>query len=388
MTQHRAWTEVNLDHLLHNVQVIHSLIPSKTKIMAVVKADAYGHGIEQVTQSLYQAGVTSFAVATLEEAIEVRGLLASVEILILGKTSVQEVHQLAKHRLIQTVFSVEYTQALALVAKASGVEAQVHIKVDTGMNRLGFAHHQINEIKEVFTYKQLRVRGIYSHLSVADSLLPEDVSFTELQLNRFNQCLDKLKGYPYGHTHVQNSGGIINHPHLPYDYVRPGIMLFGIPSGEVREVGLKPVIELKATIAMVKMIKAHECIGYGRSSSFPSPKRIATVTIGYADGYPRNLSGQSAPVLVNGQVATQVGNICMDQLMIDVTNIDGVIEGDQVILIGTSQKHTINMGTIAKKSATITNELACRLSARAPRVYRSSSKKEVKTFVQAHSHCG
>ena len=349
--------------------------------MAVVKADAYGHGLEQITLSLHQAGVTSFAVATLEEAIEVRGLLPFADILILGFTPVQNVYQLARHRLIQTVFSEWYVKLLASAACSARVMIKVEIKVDTGMNRIGFAYDQTNVIKELFSYKDLRVNGIYSHLSVADSFKPEDLAYTQVQINRYELCLKELDGFSYGRTHLQNSAGIINQSHLQFDYVRPGIMLFGIPSGEVKEVDLKPILELKASISMIKIVKAEEYVGYGRIVNFNEPRKIATVSIGYADGYPRSLSGKAVPVLVNGQYARIIGSVCMDQLMIDVTNIVGVSEEDQVVLIGTSQTKKIMMSTIAEKAHTITNDLACQFSLRTVRLYTSSNEKDVETLV-------
>ncbi|MDQ0207481.1 alanine racemase [Alkalicoccobacillus murimartini] len=381
MNHPRAWVDIHLNRLNHNVQQINALISKKTKIMAVVKADAYGHGLEQIVLSLHKVGVTSYAVATLEEAIEVRGLLPTADILILGLTPIHNVYLLAHHRLIQTVFSESYVKSLAAAATSAGILIEIEIKVDTGMNRIGFAYDQINAIKIVFSYNSLRVNGIYSHLSVADSFKPEDVAFTQVQINRYELCLKELDGFSYGRTHLQNSAGIINQSHLQFDYVRPGIMLFGIPSGEVKKVDLKPVLELKASISMIKTVRAEEYIGYGRIVKFTKPKKIATVSIGYADGYPRSLSGKGVPVLVNGQYANLVGRVCMDQLMIDVTNIDGVSEEDQVILIGTSQTKRIMMSTIAEQTHTITNDLACQFSLRTVRLYTTSNKKDVETVV-------
>ncbi|MEY8749253.1 alanine racemase [Alkalicoccobacillus gibsonii] len=382
MSQSRAWMEVNLDYLQHNVERIRSTIPKKTNIMAVVKADAYGHGLEQTAFSLFEAGVTNFAVATLDEAVQLRNLLPSTDILILGMTSPKEALTLSRLRLIQSVFSPTYTKALAIAAGKAGVNIQVEIKIDTGMNRMGYAYLDTIHLKEIFSYTYLHVHGIYSHLSVADSLDPIDVEMTNVQVSRFNQCLGQLKDYPYGKTHLQNSGGIINHSHLTYDFVRPGIMLFGIPSGEVKEIGLKPVLELKARISMIKTVPMNEWIGYGRTCKFATPRKIATVSIGYADGYPRAVSGKRAPILINGHFAKQVGNVCMDQLMIDITDIDGIKSGDQVVLIGTSHDKAISMGTIAALAQTITNDLACSLSLRVSRYYHStSSKKDVEPVV-------
>ncbi|WYP26861.1 alanine racemase [Alkalihalobacillus sp. FSL W8-0930] len=382
MSRSRAWMEVNLDHLLHNVDVIRSTIPRETNIMAVVKADAYGHGLDQTAICLFEAGVTNFAVATLDEAVQLRNLLPFVDILILGMTSPEEAMTLSRLRLIQSVFSPTYTRALAKAAEKADVRLQVEIKVDTGMNRMGYAVLDTDHIKGIFSYTQLHVHGIYSHLSVADSLDPIDIETTNVQVARFNQCLGALRDYPYGKTHLQNSGGIMNHSHLTYDFVRPGIMLFGIPSGEVREIGLKPVMELKARVSMIKTVSTGEWIGYGRTCQFNTPRRIATVSIGYADGYPRAVSGKRAPILIKGQFADQVGNVCMDQLMIDVTDIDGIKSGDQVVLIGTSHDKAISMNTMATLAQTITNDLACGLSSRVCRYYHStSSKKDVEPIV-------
>ncbi|MGQ8875292.1 alanine racemase [Paenibacillus sp. TSA_86.1] len=374
--KYRSWAIVHLDHLEHNVRAIQASLPSSTRQMAVVKADAYGHGLLEVTGTLGKIGIQAFAVATIEEAIRIRTHLEYPveEILILGRTPEERFDQLLQFKLTQTVFSEAYLEKIGQYAASQPVHMDVHIKVDTGMNRIGFSHNNIAEIEKVFAYRSLRVRGMFTHLAAADGLKMVDVDFTKRQIRRFDTCLQQLKGYDYGRAHVQNSAGIMNYSELNYDYVRPGVMLFGIPSGDVaRTIPLKPVMELKSSITMVKKVKAGEAIGYGQAYVAKQDMMLATVAAGYADGYPRSLSGKGSRVLIQGQFATIVGRVCMDQMMVDVTRIKGVREGDVVTLVGEDGGNNIAMDTLSRLAGTINNELVCQISSRVPRLYRTHS---------------
>ncbi|GAF63456.1 alanine racemase [Bacillus sp. TS-2] len=390
MRNARAWAPVSFSNLKHNLSIIQEIIPSQTQIMAVIKADAYGHGIKEVSEQLYLLGVKAFAVATLHEGMEVRKTLLlhdDIEILILGRTDCFEADLLEKYRLTQTLSSHSYALELERYATEHSLTIDTHLKIDTGMHRLGYDWDQIDIIKQAFYLKHIKIKGIYSHLSRADSFSKEDVDWTHQQIDRFNNCLVELKDYPYGKTHLQNSGGIINYSHLQYDYVRPGIMLYGSPSGETHSIGLKPTVQLKATIASIKHVNVNQSIGYGRSYISKKPMKIASVTIGYADGYPRSLSGQNAPVIVNGQMASLIGNVCMDQIIIDVTHIESVNEGDIVTLIGEDQQQSISIADLANLAQTITNDLLCQFSLRVKRLYTSNSWKDVQRFAQENFNC-
>lgn len=370
MLQRRAWAEINLDHITHNLERIHSILPEKTKIMAVVKANAYGHGAVRTAQWLTELGVVRFAVSNLDEAIRLRQSGIRGEILILGATPPEGFEQLASYQITQTVFSPEYAAELNSYGERRNIRFPVHVKIDTGMYRIGLAYDEMDAIKAIFAYASLHVQGVFTHFSVADELNPEDEAYTQMQVDRFDTCLHELQDYSIGLTHAQNSAGIVNYPDMQYDLVRPGMLMFGIPSGDIRQdLQLKPAMQLKSTIAMVKSVPKGAEIGYGRDYTAKREMRIATIPIGYADGYPRSLSGQGAEVLIRGQYAPVVGKICMDQLMVDVTEIDGVSAGDTVVLVGEDQGQSITLASLAARAGTITNELICRISARVPRVY-------------------
>ncbi|WP_314587730.1 alanine racemase [Paenibacillus terrigena] len=370
MLQRRAWAEINLDHIAYNLEQIRSILPAKTQIMAVVKGDAYGHGARRTAQLLTELGVTRFAVSNLDEAISLRQYGIRGEILILGATPHEGFEQLAAYQITQTVFSPEYAEQLNQYGLDHQIRFPIHIKIDTGMYRIGFAYDDLDAVKALFAYPGLHVQGVFTHFSVADQLNPEEEANTRMQADRFDTCLYQLREYPVGMTHIQNSAGIVNYPDFHYDLVRPGMLLFGVPSGEMsQDLQLKPAMQLKATIAMVKHVPKGAGIGYGRDYVAQRDMKIATIPIGYADGYPRSVSGQGAQVLIHGQYAEQIGKVCMDQLMVDVTDIDDVLLGDAVVLVGEDQGNTIMLSSLAELAGTITNELVCSISARVPRVH-------------------
>ncbi|MFD0620809.1 alanine racemase [Paenibacillus sp. GCM10027629] len=370
MLQRRAWAEINLDHIAYNLEQIRSILPAKTQIMAVVKGDAYGHGARRTAQLLTELGVTRFAVSNLDEAISLRQYGIRGEILILGATPQEGFEQLAAYQITQTVFSPEYAEQLNQYGLDHQIRFPIHIKIDTGMYRIGFAYEDMDVVKDLFAYPGLHVQGVFTHFSVADQLNPEEEAYTRMQADRFDSCLYQLREYPVGLTHIQNSAGIVNYPDFHYDLVRPGMLLFGVPSGEMsQDLQLKPAMQLKATIAMVKYVPKGAEIGYGRNYVAQRDMKIATIPIGYADGYPRSVSGKGSQVLIHGQYAEQIGKVCMDQLMVDVTDIDDVRLGDAVVLVGEDQGNTVMLSSLAELAGTITNELVCSISARVPRVH-------------------
>lgn len=361
--KNRAWIEVNLTNLEHNINEIKKILPKKTRIMAVVKANAYGHGAEIIAKKLASLGNVDFAVATLEEAISLRKNKIEGNILILGYTRPQNIKYVVDYDLIQTVVDYAYFKELEKLNFEKKIK--VHIKVNTGMNRIGISYKNISFIEEVYHSKSLNVLGIFSHLCVADSNVKEDREFTALQIKRFNLLIDKLKSayVDVGKCHLQSSYGVLNYPELEYDYVRVGIIMYGVNSEYNMDtkikLDLKPVLALKARISSIREIEKGETCGYGRCYKALEKERVATVTIGYADGYPRILSLKRQRVMVNGKSALVIGKICMDQLIIKLDD-NTVKEGDVVTLIGEG----ILAEEVAFSALTITNELLSRLGSR------------------------
>ena len=366
---HRAWAEIDLAALKHNAAQLQSVLPEQCRLMAVVKANAYGHDDTVVARTLNQCGIQAFAVATLEEGIHLRKNGIIGEILILGYTNSQNINCLVRYRLTQTVLDNAYARAL----NAGGKKVRVHLKIDTGMHRLGIAYKDLAGIESIFNLKNLIVTGVFSHLCVSDSLTEEAVSFTNTQVKRFHEVIGFLekKGYSAGKIHIQSSYGVLNYPALSFAYARAGIVLYGVlsRSGKTRiQLDLQPVLAVKARIACVKQITAGESVSYGKEFTAKTDMTIATVTIGYADGIPSNYSEAGAHVLLHSQRAPIIGRICMDQLTIDVSHIDEAKPDDVVTLIGTDGNEQIRCEEVAEKCGIITNELLSRLGCRLNRV--------------------
>lgn len=365
----RAWIEVNLKALEHNIKNIQNMISDQCNIMAIIKANAYGHGDIQIAQYLSLMGIDTFGVATLDEAIHLRNNGIEGDILILGYTHIECFKDIVDYNLIQTVVDADYAKQL----NDFGEKVMVHIKIDTGMHRLGVDFRNMDVIKELFKFKNLDIRGIYSHLCVSDSLKDTDADFTNKQIKYFYKVKELLnkQGYHNIKSHLQSSYGILNYPEINCDYVRPGIILYGIQnSADIKtriSLDLKPVLALKARIASIHEIDVGETVGYGRNFRAINKRIIAAVTIGYADGIPRTLTGQKA--IVKGKFAKIVGDICMDQLMIDITNIKDIKQGDIVTFIGQEKECIISAEEIAYHNNTITNELLSRLGTRLEKVY-------------------
>lgn len=363
----RAWIELNLSNLVHNVKVLQEVMPEKSTLMAVVKTQAYGHGTFQISTCLNQIGVKAFAVATIDEGIQLRTYGISGEILILGYTNPNRAKELKKYDLMQTLIDFKYAKAL----NRQGVVVKAHIKVDTGMNRLGVSFENINEVKMIFAMKYIKVCGIYTHLCCADSLLPEEVEFTQNQIDNFYYLIDKLKerGVQIPKVHIQSSYGLLNYPQLACDYVRIGIALYGVLSKSDRntkvKLDLRPVLSLKARVVLIRSVPKQDTVSYGRSFQAKRDSLIAIVSIGYGDGFPRDLSCQKGGVLIHGQYAPIVGRICMDQLAVDITEIEGVSVGNVATLIGW-EAMDISAPNIAEHFDSISNELLCRMGARLP----------------------
>lgn len=367
----RAWAEIDLDNLTHNVHAIQSHLPKKTQFMAVVKANAYGHGDIEVSRHLNRIGVRNFAVATLEEAIQLRKHRVSGAILILGYTDPRYARLLKKYLLTQTVCDFSHATAL----NTQRVKLNVHLKLDTGMHRLGVDAENTETIARLFAMKHLRVTGVYSHLSAADSVETTATKQCARQLERFGAAVANMRsrGLDPGLLHLQNSYGAANYTQLGFDFARLGILMYGADSDKfsnaAARLALKPALALRARVASVRRVAAGECVGYGTNCQLQSDKRLAALTIGYADGLPRNFAAPGSYVLINGQRTPIIGRICMDQMIVDVTDIANVKSGDIATIIGQSGDEFISCECVAAQCDTITNELLSRLGARLGRVY-------------------
>ncbi len=370
----RAWAEVSLPQLRKNIEIIKGLNSPGTEIMAVVKADAYGHGYDRVCECLAgECGIRYFAVSNLDEAIAVRELCPGAEILILGYTPPEYAHEISGSNIIQGVVSMEYAQALC---HNSPGKVRCHVKIDTGMGRIGLRYDTPQEcaaeIERICGVEGLSVEGIYTHFAVADSDDPDNVSYTDRQESFIIDTYDELvkRGIKLPHLHFMNSAATCYRNSSRSTLSRAGIIIYGLHpdiSLDIPE-GLAPVMELKAVISQVKTVPAGVCISYGRTFTTEREMRIATVTIGYADGYSRLLSSKGE-ILVHGKRCRIVGRICMDQLMIDVSDVPEAVSGDIVTLIGRDGSGKITADELASVYGTIGYEVVCGISKRVPRIY-------------------
>ena len=361
----RAWREVDLEALSHNAAVLRGTLSQGQELMAVVKADAYGHGAVPVCRRLWKAGVRAFAVACLAEGIALRKAGIRGTILILGYTPPEEVPLLRRWRLTQTVVDAAHGRALS----AQGEKVHVHLALDTGMHRLGIPANGRSEIAAMYRLPHLQITGTFSHLCVADSPAEEDIAYTQHQLDTFYDAVAWMRdsGYPPGRIHVQASYGIWNLPSQPCAYARAGIALYGVQSDKrpvQRELDLRPVLSLRARVAAVRSLEPGEAAGYGLVFHARERVKLAVVTIGYGDGIPRDLPQRGGQVLLHGRRCPMVGRMCMDQVLVDVTAVEAVRSGDPVTLIGQNGSEEIQAEDVAEQCGTITNELLSQLNGR------------------------
>ncbi len=377
-TYSRVYARVDLDAIAYNMEQMKKNLNPNTEIMAVIKADGYGHGAIQIAQMLEQVNyVWGFAVATLDEAIVLKNADIKKPVLVLGCVFPDQYMEMLKHDIRMNVYTEEMAESISQMAKREGMTAHMHIKLDTGMGRLGF---DINEqsvatITRISNMENVNMEGIFTHFAKADE---KDKSFTEKQMKDFSWMLQKLKenNVCFEYEHCSNSAGIIDMCGTSHDLVRAGISIYGLyPSEEVNKeyVKLKPAMALKSHVAFVKEIEAGTPISYG--GAFVADKRmtIATIPVGYADGYPRKLSN-AGYVLIRGKKAPIIGRICMDQFMVDVTDIEGVSFGDKVTLIGNDGNKSISIEELGELSGRFNYEFICDLGKRIPRVYVKDGK--------------
>jgi alanine racemase len=380
----RTWLQINLDAIRGNTDAVRGILSPGTDIMAIVKADAYGHGVLHTVREMSGAGVGWFAVSNLEEALQVRAAGIEKPVLILGYTPAIYAEQLALGNISQTVFERSYAHALAEHAQRAGIKVKIHIKVDTGMTRLGFIYHNAGEnagvpeeIARVCALPGLDPEGIFTHFARADS--PEGECFTRLQFDLFLDMTEQLRrrGVQFAYRHCCNSAATVNYPEMHMDLVRAGIVLYGLSTDAsvVGRLGLRAAMELKTVISMVKSVKAGTPVSYGGTFITPKDMRLATVPVGYADGYPRLLSDK-AHMLVCGRRAKVTGRVCMDQTMLDVTDIPGVEEGMTVTVFGRDGGDEITADTLAGMIYSLNYEIVCGINKRVPRVFMRGGEIE------------
>ncbi|MBR7142158.1 MAG: alanine racemase [Clostridia bacterium] len=378
---HRTWATVSLDRLRHNYTAIRAALKPSTKLMAVVKADAYGHGAPVVARELEAMGTDFFAVSSLDEAIQLRKAHIQKDILILGSTPVRDTPKLLEYRITQTVFSEEYAKQLSEAACLEEGTLKVHFKVDTGMTRLGFLYDggsfcqdTLRAIRDCVSLPGLDAEGIFTHFAMSDDIKSD---LTVRQFNRFCDLLLHLEdfGIRFRLRHCCNSAAVINFPEMQLDMVRPGIILFGhYPSRHMlRDLHLLPCMELLTTISQIRTVGRDIGVGYGQTFRTFRNTRIATLPIGYADGFSR-LFSNNGEVLIHGKEASIVGRICMDQSTVDVTDIEAH-EGDTVTLFGHSNGAEISLERLAERMETIPYEVVCLLGKRVPRIYIQDGKE-------------
>jgi len=383
--QSRAWVEINLDNIAHNVQNIKSLLAPHTEIMGVVKADAYGHGVREVANTLIENGVTRLAVSMLDEAIELRNDGINIPILVLSYTDPSRANEIIDNDITQTIFSHDLALALSDCAQLRKTKIKVHIKIDTGMGRVGFlpGYNAVKDVIRISKLGGLVIEGLFTHFAMADEL---NELFTKVQFERFmNICSELARvGIHIPIKHVANSASIIRFPEMHLDMVRAGIILYGLyPSEAIQnyseevlkgKFSLKPSMIFKARVIFVKKVEETTPISYGCTYVTKKISKIATVSVGYADGYLRQL-GNKARVLINNNYFKVCGRVCMDQTMVDVTDDkNNILVGDEVILFGGSGDNIVSVEEVASYSDTINYELVSIIGKRVPRIYFKGGK--------------
>lgn len=372
----RSWAEVSLDNLTHNYTQLRSHVPQSCKFLGVVKADAYGHGAVPVSQHLRDLGADYLAVSNIEEALQLRRSGLRLPILILGYTPAAYAADLVQMDLRQEVHSLEYARELNEELRGMRRRLSVHIKLDTGMSRLGFFAYDcektVDELAEVAKLENLKIEGIFTHFCVADTRDPDSAAFTRLQFSRFMSMLSTLAaiGIRPELRHCANSAAAMLYPEFALDMIRPGIATYGIsPSEELRGMfDLRPVMSLHTTISQIRSYPADVSVSYGRTYTTAQPRTIAVLGIGYADGLARSFSNR-ASFLLHGKRVPVVGRICMDMCMVDITGIEEAKVSDVVTVFGTDNGQTISVEDIAGQLGTIPYEVLCGISKRIPRMY-------------------
>ncbi|ERT61655.1 MULTISPECIES: alanine racemase [Megasphaera] len=372
-----VWAQIDLDAAAGNMRQLRELVGKDILITAVVKANSYGHGSVELSKTFLKNGADRLAVACLDEAVELRHAGISAKMLVLGHTAPERAEELIQYGVDVAVFHFDDAKLISDMAVKLNRPASIHIATDTGMGRIGYrpSEESIAEIKKIAALPSLILEGIFTHFCVSDM---KDKTFTQEQFKRFSWFCNRLReeGVAVNVRHCCSSAATMELPDMRCDMVRPGIVQYGYdPSDEVRigALDIKPVMSLHCCISHIKIIEAGDTVSYGRHFTAQGPTKIATLPIGYADGYPRLLSNKT-DVIVHGKRVPQVGNICMDQCMIDVSSIPDVQIGDEVVLFGSQGEAAITIEEIAAKVGTIVHEITCNINRRVPRVYVQGGK--------------
>lgn len=373
----RFWAEIDVNAAEKNFNIIKSKLSKGTRLCCVVKANAYGHGAVYLSKLYERLGADFFAVSNIEEAMQLRNNGIVTPILILGYTPASCASILAENNISQTVFSYSYARELSKCARADGVNVKIHIKLDSGMGRIGFdCIHGGKEITdtvcEVCSMDGLLPEGIFTHFAVADEGV-DGRDYTRTQYERFTSAVDEIEkgGIAFEIKHCANSATTLEYPEYHMDMVRVGVVLYGVaPSLKVRGCEeLSPVMSLKSVISMIKEIEAGDTVSYGCTFKAEKKTKIATAPVGYADGFWRSNADNGTQLLIRGQRVNIVGRVCMDQLMLDVTDVKGVREGDYITVIGSDKGELITADELAKRNGTIGYEMICSIGERVPRFY-------------------
>lgn len=386
-TYSRVYAKIDLDAIEYNMEQMRKNTSENTKIIAVIKTDGYGHGAVPIAEMLETFDyIWGYAVATLDEAVVLRFDGITKPILVLGCIFPDQYMEMLQHEIRMNVYTEEMAQSISSVAVQEGKTAYIHIKLDTGMARLGFSVNEenISAIKRISQLPNICMEGVFTHFAKADEI---DKTFTNKQIEDYLYMVTRLKeeGITFAYEHCSNSAGIIDVPEANMDLVRAGIAIYGLyPSEEVDKtvVALKPSLELKSHVAFVKEIAKGTAVSYGGTFVAPMKMMVATIPVGYGDGYPRSLSNKGY-VLIRGKKAPIIGRICMDQFMVDVTDIEGVRFGDKVTLIGRDHEEWLPVETLSELSGRFNYEFVCDLGKRIPRVYVRGGKisEQVDYFV-------
>lgn len=377
----RTWADVSLDNLSHNYKVLRGNVPASCRFLGVVKADAYGHGAVPISQHLEELGADFLAVSNLEEAVQLRRAAVKLPILLLGYTPAVYAPELAEMEIRQEVHSLSYARQLEERLQGTSAKLRVHLKLDTGMSRLGFFADRpetMEEVLAVFAMPHLAVEGLFTHFSVADSLLPADVAYTKAQYQSFVAVADALAAVNKRPEicHCCNSGGTIAYPEFAMDMVRPGVATYGVAPSAALDgmLNLKPLMSLRTTISQIRDFPAGTSVGYGRAYETAAPRRLAVVGIGYADGLSRLFSGR-IQFLLHGKKVPVVGNICMDMCMVDVSDVPEAKVGDVAMVFGGSGKAEISVNHVAEQLGTISYDILCGINKRIPRIYLDGKRQ-------------
>ena len=385
----RTWADISLDALEHNYRLIRSHVGSHSKYMAVVKADAYGHGAVPISRAYEELGAEYLAVSNMEEAVQIRRGGVQTPILILGYTPAVYAQEMSELNITQEIHSLEYAGELNSALSGTNLTLNVHLKLDTGMSRIGFRAYDdmeaLHRALEASRLGHLHVEGVFMHFSVADSTKPDDIAYTTSQHDRFCAALDFLRagGVHPELCHCCNSGAILQYPEYAMDMVRPGIISYGIaPSSDTQGIlSLQPVMTLHTSVSQVRAYPEGIDIGYGRRYRTGQPSRVAVLSIGYADGLSRILSNRVS-FLIDGQRAPQIGTICMDACMVDISHISDVKPGTEVTLIGQCGEQIQSVSEIADAVGTISYEILCGINKRVPRmILRNSEVIDVVQYI-------